>query len=55
MNRKPIRKLALAKETLRRLEKEDLRRARAAGAPFGDESVGDTCRTEEWSSCPPCD
>lgn len=55
MNRKPPRKLTLNRETLRRLEKDQLRQVRGDGAPFADESLGETCRTEEWSSCPPCD
>jgi hypothetical protein len=55
MNRKPPRKLTLHRETLCRLEKEQLRLVHGDGPPLVDEETyGDTCRTRERSSCPPC-
>ena len=55
MQSKRPRKLALNKETLRKLEENRLGQARGEGAQPFDETVGDGCKTREWSSCPPCD
>lgn len=55
MKKRQIRKLALSKETLRRLEEAQVEQAQGGTAPLDGGTINDTCRTEEWSSCPPCD
>lgn len=53
MNKKLLRKLVLNRETLQRLSGEDLEKAQGGTVEIG--SAPEVCRTEEWSSCPPCD
>ncbi|HVR96353.1 MAG TPA: class I lanthipeptide [Thermoanaerobaculia bacterium] len=53
--KRQIRKLALNRETLRRLEEAQMEQAQGGATPIDGGSINDTCRTEEMSSCPPCD
>jgi hypothetical protein len=53
MNKKSLKKLVLNRETLQRIAVEALEQARGGTVEIG--SSPEVCRTEEWSSCPPCE